>query len=278
MRVKRRADPAVLLRARGWWRGGVNVADTGRLLCACDKRRSSLPVRRSCTRLLPRSLDARRCRSVLGGLVNIPRWLLLAVLTAPGCAGSPTLSPASQVIPPVVSGVRPGDAIRVSIWHEADLSGEFTVNANGAVVLPLVGEKRVAGVPVAEIERGLAEEYRAYLENPSVGVTVLRRLAIYGEVRNPNLYMVDETVTLRDALAMAGGILPTGDRNRVRLLRDGRVLVARLNLGRMVGEMPIRSGDEIEVGEQGWTARNRSWLAAAVGAVTTLTAALILRR
>lgn len=203
----------------------------------------------------------------------------LAVLTTMACAGSPSRVPnTAPPPPPAAQGLHPGDAVRVEVWREEDLSGDFTVDAAGNVVLPLLGERNVTGIPVMELERNLAEEFRGFLENPSVRVTVLRRIAIFGEVRNPNLYMVDGTVTLRDALAMAGGILPTGDRNNVRLLRDGEVLIASLDLGRLIGEMPIQSGDQIEVGPQGWVTRNRNFLTAALGALTTLLAALLWSR
>jgi polysaccharide export outer membrane protein len=177
----------------------------------------------------------------------------------------------------VFQGLRPGDAVQVSIWQEADLSGEFHVDPEGKVVLPLLGERTVTGVSSSELERGLAEDYRAFLENPSVRVTVLRRIAIFGEVRNPDLYLVDATVTLWDALAMAGGILPTGNRDQVLLRRDGDVLIANLDLDRLVGETPIQSGDQIEVGQQGWVARNRSVLLGFLGAMTTVVTAFILR-
>jgi polysaccharide export outer membrane protein len=166
----------------------------------------------------------------------------------------------------------------VDIWQEAELSGSFSVDANGTVVLPLLGEREVTGVPVSELERNLANEYREFLENPSVRVTVLRRIAVFGEVRNPNLYMVDATITLRDLLAMAGGVLPSGKRDEIRLLRDDQVLISSLDLNRQIGETPIQSGDQIEVGQQGWAYRNRTWLTAVLGAVTTVTVAYIWSR
>jgi polysaccharide export outer membrane protein len=145
------------------------------------------------------------------------------------------------------------------------------------VVLPLLGERKVTGISLSNLERSLTEEYWAFLENPSVRVTVLRRIAIFGEVRTPNLYWVDATVTLWDALALAGGILPTGNRDQVRLLRDGEVVIANLDLNRLVNQTPIQSGDQIEVGQQGWMARNRSVLLGFLGAVTTVLTAFVLR-
>lgn len=201
-----------------------------------------------------------------------------AILMTLACAGSPSPAPSTAPSTPADEGLRPGDAIQVSIWQEGDLSGAFNVDARGRVVLPLLGERDVTGIPVSDLEQDLAEEYREFLENPSVSVTALRRIAIFGDVRNPSLYMVDATVTLSDALAMAGGILPTGSRDQVRLVRDGQVVIASLDLDCLIGEMPIRSGDQIEVGQQGWMSRNRYMITAVLGAVTSLTAAVILSR
>jgi polysaccharide export outer membrane protein len=207
-------------------------------------------------------------------LRRLTHVLILAVLA---CAGSPSSNPTTTPTPPVSEGLYPGDAIQVEIWQEEDLSGEFNVDQRGNVVLPLLGERTVTGISGSELERRLAEEYRGFLENPSVRVTVLRRIAIFGEIRDPGLYLVDATVTLRDALAMAGGILPSGNRDHVRLRRHGEVLVANLDLDQIVAETPIQSGDQIEVGQERWMVRNRSLLMAFFGAVTTLLTAFILR-
>jgi polysaccharide export outer membrane protein len=168
--------------------------------------------------------------------------------------------------------------VRVEIWQEGDLSGDFQVSANGTVIFPLLGERQVQGIPAERLEQELTRDYRQFLENPSVSVRVLKRIGISGEVRTPNLYMVDATVTLRDALAMAGGILPTGNPKDIRLLRDGEVLVADLDLNRFIGDMPIQSGDHIEVGPESWVSRNRYILTAGLGAFTSILAAVIVSR
>lgn len=197
-----------------------------------------------------------------------PAFLALSLLTL-ACAGP---GPPEPTVPPGPVGLKPGDAIRVRIWQEPDLTGEFLVNRSGTVVFPLLGEREVAGHSAEEVEARLMAEYRTYLENPSVEVTALRRIAILGEVRTPSLYMVDPTVSLTQALALAGGITPTGNRNDIRLVRDGQVLVQSLDPNRAVGAMPIESGDEIYVGQRSWASRN---LNVVIGTATSLTVATL---
>ena len=223
----------------------------------------------------PRSPGSRRLpRGAWGRAVPkvMVAWAAALALTA--CAGLPppqTAAPAHDAAA-VTVGLKPGDAVRVSIWQEPDLTGEFLVNRAGRVVFPLLGEREVAGISPEAVEAQLTAAYRTYLENPSVEVTVLRRIAILGEVRNPSLYMVDPTVSLTQALALAGGLTPTGDRNDIRLVRNGEMLVRSLDPSRAVGAMPIESGDEIHVGQRSWASRNFNVI---LGTVTSLTVATL---
>ena len=81
----------------------------------------------------------------------------LALLTALACGGPPPPAPAAPP-PPLDPGLRPGDAVRVDIWQEEDLTGEFLVAPSGTVVFPLVGEREVAGKAPAQVEAELARE------------------------------------------------------------------------------------------------------------------------
>lgn len=210
---------------------------------------------------------------------GVTGWLLAvaSVAAAAACAGNPPPArpPASLADSPPVVGLLPGDAIRVSIWREADLSGEFTVGTEGVVVLPLLGERRVSGVEPGELERRLRDEYGEFLENPSIEVTALRRIAILGEVELPGLYPVDATVTLADALALAGGVTPEGDPGDVRLVRDGQVTRLDIDRGMLAEPLVLHSGDRILVGRRSWLDRNRPLFGLGVGAVGAAIAAII---
>jgi polysaccharide export outer membrane protein len=158
------------------------------------------------------------------------------------------------------AGVRPGDVVRVWIWREQDYSGEFPVDARGNVVLPLLGEIVAPGRTAEQLADTLRQAYRKYLNNPSIQVTVLRRVSVQGEVVKPGLYPADATITVGDLVSLAGGVTPNANRDKIRLVRDGRVIVSGLGPGTVLQRSPVQSGDEVFVPQKGWLARNGSVL------------------
>ncbi|HUE95404.1 MAG TPA: polysaccharide biosynthesis/export family protein [Longimicrobiaceae bacterium] len=172
--------------------------------------------------------------------------------------------------------VRPGDAVLVQAWREDDISGQYPVDDRGVITLPLLGEREVAGLDPAELHDRLIAEYREYLQNPSVSVTVLRRITILGAVGQPGLYHVDATISLSEALGMAGGITSAGNANDIRVMRGEAVVQSGLDQALVLGVVDIRSGDRIVVGEKNWIARNSgALLGSVVGAAAGITIALI---
>jgi polysaccharide export outer membrane protein len=145
--------------------------------------------------------------------------------------------------------LRPGDEVKVQVWREEELSGEFAVDDRGIVTLPLLGEREVTGLAAPELRDRLLADYREYLQNPSVEVTVLRRLTILGGVNEPGLYPVDASVSVAEALGLAGGISPIGNGGDIRLIRDGRVIRQDLDEATVVASTDIRSGDQLVGGE-----------------------------
>ena len=156
----------------------------------------------------------------------------------------------------IAQGVRPGDVIRVWVWREPDYSGDFTVDARGEVVLPLLGEVSVPGRTAEQLSDSLRQAYRQYLNNPSIQITVLRRVAVAGEVVKPGLYPADATITIGDLITLAGGVTSNADRNKIELMRDGKVIVSRLGPGTVLQNSPVQSGDQIFVPLKSWFARN----------------------
>lgn len=166
--------------------------------------------------------------------------------------------------------LRPGDVVRLAIWREPDFSGEFTVDRSGVIVLPRLGDVQVLDLDPGTLKETLLEGYRRYLVNPSIEITILRRVNVMGAVQRPGLYPVDPTVTIADVLALAGGSTPIGDPSKIRLIRDGEVISTTLGEGTRIGESPIRSGDQIVVPERSWITRNAGVVAASISAVVTL--------
>lgn len=203
----------------------------------------------------------------LAAAAVVSPFSLVAQDPAPGAAGE------TEVVQQ--STLRPGDLIRIQVYREESLDGEFLVDEQGYVVLPLIGEFQVSGVPVRELRTRLLEAYRQHLRNPSIVITPLRRVSVLGDVQRPGLYALDPTVTLVGAVAMAGGATPTGDLRRIRILRDGEVLRQRVEPGSTLAVADVRSGDQIYVDRRSWFERNSTFIVSTTLSLTSIIIALI---
>jgi protein involved in polysaccharide export with SLBB domain len=183
-------------------------------------------------------------------MLRLLAGLIVLFAALPGAARAQA-RPASDEVT-----LRPGDLIRVAVWREEDLSGEFPINERGIIVLPLLGERNVTGIPLDTLRDVLLEEYRKQLRNPSIQITPLRRVMVLGAVTKPGLQEVDPTITLAGAIALAGGPTPAGDMRRISVVRDGTTLQNRAAMEAKLSSIDIRSGDQIFVGQRSWLERN----------------------
>jgi polysaccharide export outer membrane protein len=201
---------------------------------------------------------------------------LFTFALALGCAVPPVAS-AQATTDATAAGrqLRPGDVVRLRIWREPDMSGEFTVDETGLVVFPRVGEYSVLSDTPESLSRRLQADYRTYLVNPSIEVTVLRRVRIMGAVNHPGLFPVDPTITVGDALALAGGATSFGDPDKLEIFRNGQRIDVDVSQDTRVADSPIQSGDQLWVPERSWFARNTGIVAAAITGAVTLIAVLL---
>lgn len=193
--------------------------------------------------------------------ISLVLTLLLATVSAAAAqAPAPPAAPApggwsSQPL-------RPGDLIRLRIWREPDMSGDFAVNEEGAAVLPRLGRTKVVDEAPGQLEARLIREYERYLNHSSIEVRLLRRIQVLGAVRTPGLHPVDATMTVSDVLALAGGTTTQGDPDRIELVRGGKRISARLSADTPIAASAIQSGDQIFVPERDWLSRNSAVFAA----------------
>ncbi len=184
--------------------------------------------------------------AALGGL------LLLA-----GCGGGGELPPASTVAVPLSSTGEPigytlgtGDRVRVTVFGEPDLSGEFEIDATGKISMPLVGDIKIGGLPMRDAEKAIAQTLaQGYLANPRVNVEVLnyRPFYIIGEVNAPGSYPYINGMSVLTAVAVAGGYTYRA--------REDRVVITRANdpqrrEARAAPDTPVLPGDIIKVPER----------------------------
>ncbi len=205
------------------------------------------------------------------------RTRLLELLTILALAAPAVLAGQAAGSTPDRVTLAPGDMLRIAVWREPDMSGDFLVDELGIVTLPLLGKIDVQAIPLANLRDTLIAAYSVQLRNPTVTVTPLRRVFVLGEVAKPGLYAADPTVSLAGVIALAGGASPAGDLQRIRVVREGAVLTSRVSAGTTLGMTGIRSNDQIFVGRRGWLDRNSTLLASAIISVTTIVLTVLLR-
>jgi polysaccharide export outer membrane protein len=121
-----------------------------------------------------------------------------------------------------------GDAVRVTVFQQPDLTTEARINEKGLIAMPLVGEVKVAGLSQHEAAVAIGESLKKgqYLKNPQVAVAITtvrsKQVSVLGLVARPGRYPLDDTSTnLSDVIAAAGGI-SAGGAETVTVLRDGK--------------------------------------------------------
>jgi len=204
------------------------------------------------------------------------RFVLLgSFIAAAICALGACTSPPPETGPlPAADAplmLEPGDVVRTQIWHEKEMSDTFKVDERGRLTLPLVGVVNAAGRPWEPLHDSLIAEYDKQLRNPSIILTPMRRVQVLGEVTKPGQYLADPTLSLAGLVALAGGATPNGDLHRVRVVRDGRIIVNSASVESLLLRAQVHSGDQIFVDRRSWLERN-----GAIASSTLLSAAGIL--
>lgn len=118
-----------------------------------------------------------------------------------------------------------GDKIKVTVFGEEDASGEYEVDATGAISVRLLGRVQVKGLTVAEIEQTLIDQFRGrgYFKNPRISIELinLRPFYILGEVEKRGSYPYVSGLTVAQAVAIANGYTYRASRSRITIQRAG---------------------------------------------------------
>jgi polysaccharide export outer membrane protein len=147
--------------------------------------------------------------------------------------------------------VRSGDVLRIRVWPDVSMSGEFPVEESGMVHLPVIGAVRADGIRLADLREQLRDAYGQSMRSPVVSVMPLFRVSVLGGVNRPGLYSVDPTMSIFDVVSEAGGFAPGAKDDQITVVRDSEVLTVDLRSAVSVGtylvEVDLRSGDRIIV-------------------------------
>jgi len=143
-----------------------------------------------------------------------------------------------------------GDKLRVTVFGEERLSGDFDLDLNGNASLPLAGTVRLAGLTKAEAEAAVSKKLRSeYLRNPkvTVDVTSFRPFYVTGQVERPGEFPYRNRLNLISALAVAGGPTYRASRSKIYIQRGGLGAFQEFEPSPTV---PIFPGDVIRVPER----------------------------
>lgn len=145
-----------------------------------------------------------------------------AASAAPVADGA-TVTPATADAPVDAAYVLgSGDKVRITVYNEDTLSGEYEVDGSGQLSLQLIGAIKASGLTVPQLTSIIEDKLRqGYLRNPSVAVEVLnyRPFYVLGEVKEPGKYPFVSGMTVLNAIALAGGYTYRGKKDRAMLIR-----------------------------------------------------------
>jgi protein involved in polysaccharide export with SLBB domain len=204
---------------------------------------------------------------------GIRRLFLIGVLVVPVAAEAQ--DSARVAVPPVdtsnaqgiersVGVLRPGDALKIAVWREKELSGEYLIDARGLVQIPGLGNIIVAGLTPMEVKERLSEQLvRRGIVSPEIAVQPVIRVSVLGEVRSPGLLSVEPGTNLIHLITLAGGPTERANMKAVRVIRAGRPYEVDLQSalsGSSAGRVVLFSNDVVFLDrKRGLTRENLSF-------------------
>ncbi len=144
-----------------------------------------------------------------------------------------------------------GDKLRITVYNEPALTGEYNVTPAGAVAFPLIGAVDVANHTIEQVTADIVRRLdTGYVHDPRVSIEVLnfRPFYILGEVNHPGEYPYSSGLTVEKAVALAGGFTYRANSKVVFVRRNNDASEGSVALrGVPVGVQP---GDTIRIGER----------------------------
>jgi polysaccharide biosynthesis/export protein len=116
------------------------------------------------------------------------------------------------------------DVLSINVWKEPDVSRSVPVRSDGKISLPLVGEVQATGRTPLALEQEISAKLKNYISEPEVTVIVQQinsqKFNILGQVVRPGSYVIANSTTVLDAIALAGGFRDFAKQKSIYVLRD----------------------------------------------------------
>ncbi len=178
--------------------------------------------------------------------------LVLIALVASSVGPRLTASAQQQLAAPTTGTypLGPNDRVRVKVYGEPEITGEYEVDINGQISVPLAGHIEAEGLTTKQLERAIASALaKGIVRDPRVNVEVAlyRPYYILGEVKKSGEYPYRLGLTVLDAIASAGGFTYRANESKVYLRRAGANSEEAISLDSPV---PVFPGDNIRIPER----------------------------
>ena len=180
--------------------------------------------------------------------------LVLFILAMAGLCAGFSLRASAQTSPSASSAesyvLGPNDRIRLKVYGEPDITGEYEISNSGQVSIPLAGHITAAGATTRQLEKSIASALaKGIVRDPRVNVEIAqyRPYYILGEVKKSGEYPYRHGLTVLDAVASAGGFTYRANENKVFLRRAGAGAEETFPLDAPV---PVYPGDNIRIPER----------------------------
>jgi protein involved in polysaccharide export with SLBB domain len=203
-------------------------------------------------------------------MIRLAKRLLSVLAVTLLALGIPAPVVAQSRPDPQRTPLAPGDKLLLKIWLDSSYVDSVRIDQSSSVVLPRVGVVSLKGVPIESIADSVRSAYKAVLRTKSIEVTPLRRVGVVGDVRKPDVYYVDVTTNLRDAIALAGGVAEIGRPDFVSVIRNGQRTKVTDWENAASEWAPLISGDEIIVSRQSFLERNAIAVITAVSVLASI--------
>ncbi len=133
--------------------------------------------------------------------------------------------------------IGPGDVLMISIWKDESLTQEVVVLPDGTISYPLIGLVKAEGKTINELKAEIENRIKKYVPEPVLWVSVRNmnsaHVYILGRVNSPGRFLLSSRVNVLQGLAMAGGLTPFADNNKIKIFRteDGttKLILFRYN-------------------------------------------------
>ena len=188
-----------------------------------------------------------------------PLAILFVLFSFVGCETPVSTNFPDESLARMPMTLSPGDVLKIAFPGASELTQTQTIQADGRINLPYVGEVSAAGRTIGDLQSRLEALYKSQLQNTTVVVTLessVTPVVVGGAVKKPGKYAFDRPTTVLQAIMEAGGTDQFGTLGKVSLIRvvNGQQRTQVLDLrpileGKPMKPLYVHTGDIIVVGE-----------------------------